>query len=160
MKKLINYFLVIIVFISVTSCFNYKEVEIKEVQSVKVLSMNDSTADVEVALKIYNPNKWKITVKDYNLEAFINKKYVGKVDCTKKLVLQKKSDNTYTLLLKADMAQVKKLMPSLLFSNNALLNIKGDLKVKAKGLSKTIKIDRDEKVSRKDLKNIMMASTN
>jgi LEA14-like dessication related protein len=158
MKKIINYLLVFVVFISVTSCFSYKEVEIKQVESVRVLSMNDSTADVEVALKINNPNKMKIIVKDYNLEAFINKKYVGKVDCNKKLVLNKKSENTYTLLLKADMAQVKKLLPSLAFNNHALLSIKGDLKVKAKGISKSFKIDRTEKIARKDLKNVMMAN--
>lgn len=146
-------------FVSLTSCFSYKELQVKEVQSVKLLSVNtDNTADVEVTLKIANPNRWKIIVRDYNLEAFINTKYVGKVNFDKKILIPKKSENCYTLVLKADMAQVKKLMPSLIFSSKALLSIKGDLKVKAKGFSKKINIDREETISRKDLGNLMMVN--
>lgn len=158
MKNYLNYSLIFLLLISLNSCFSYKEVEVQEVQSVKVLNMNDNTADIEVTLKISNPNPWKIVVKDYDLQAFVNKKYVGKVNYDTKILLPKKSERSYKLVLTADMHQVKKLMPSIVFSNKALLNIKGDLKVKAKGISKKLTIDREEKISKKDLGGIFTAS--
>lgn len=158
MKTLLNYSLIFVLFLSLTSCFSYKEILVQEVQSVKVLSMSEDKADVEVTLKISNPNPWKIIVKDYNLQAFVNKKYVGKVNFDQKILLNKKSENSYKFVVTADMKEVKKIMPSLLFTNKALLNIKGDMKVKAKGISKKLNIDREEKITRKDLGNIMTAS--
>jgi LEA14-like dessication related protein len=122
--------------------------------------MDENTADVEIALKIYNPNKWKITVKDLKLDASVNKKYVGVVNFDKKIVLPKKSEQTYLLVVKTDMAQVKKLIPSLMFSNQALVNLKGNIKVKARGISKRVNLDHDEKISRNDLKGLLMVKNN
>jgi LEA14-like dessication related protein len=156
MKKHLNYLFIIFLSISLTSCFSYKELQVKEVESVKILSVNDNTADVEVALRIINPNNSKIIVKSCNLDASINKKEIGKVCFDKKMVIPERSEKTYIVLLKADMNEVKKLMPSMLFASNALLNIKGDMKVRMKFISKNITVDRDEKISRKDLKNIML----
>lgn len=150
--------MIILVMTGMMSCFSYKELQVKEVQSVKVLNQTDSTADVEVALKIHNPNKMKIVVRDGNLDAYINKKLIGNVDVDKKIEIPKKSEETYTFLLKTNMLEVKKLMPSLMFSNKALLGFKGDIKVKAKGISKTVKVDREERVSKKDLKNFNFSS--
>ena len=157
MKKFLNYSFVLTLFLSLTSCLSYKEVQVQEVQSVRVLNINEQTADVEVTLKINNPNRMRIVVKDYDLQAYINKKPVGKVNFDKKFLIPKKSQNSYTMVVRADMTQVKKLIPSLMFSNKALLNISGDVKVKAKGISKKFHIDHEEKISRNDLKNIMTA---
>jgi LEA14-like dessication related protein len=157
MKKSINYLLIILVLISASSCFSYKEVEIKEVQSVRILCMDENTADVEVALKIINPNKMKITIKDLQLDASINKKYVGKVKFDKKIVLPKKSEKTYLLVVKTELDQVKKLIPSLVFSNQALVNFKGNLRVKARGISKRVNLDHDERISKNQLKSLMVA---
>src|SRR5436190_1108458 len=124
MKKQFYYYLfIILVSVSLTSCFSYKEVQVKQVESVKILSMNDSTADVEVALRIINPNSSKIKIKDCNLDASINKKNIGKLCFDKKITIPENSENTYIVLLKADMKAIKKIMPTMIFANNALLNI-------------------------------------
>ena len=156
MRKKTNYLLLFFVFVSASSCLKYKEIKIQELQSVRILSMDENTADVEFTLKINNPNKWKITVNELQLDACVNKKYIGKVNYDKEIVLPKKSEQTYVLVLKTDMAQVKKLIPSLMFSNQAIVNLKGNVKVKARGFSKRIELDHDEKISRNAIKSLLM----
>lgn len=141
-----------------TSCFHVKELQVTEVQSVKIVNMTDKEADLAVTLKVNNPNKMKIVVKSMDLNAYVNKKYVGKVNTDKKIILPKKSENTYTVMVKADMTEVRKLLPSMVFASQALVNLKGDIKVKAKGISKKVNVDVDEKVSRKDIQGIMTTS--
>jgi LEA14-like dessication related protein len=155
MKKLINYLLFFVVLSTFTACFSYKELQVKEVQSVKLLGVNDSIADVQITIKVQNPNKMKITLKDYDLTASVNNKNIGKVSFDKNLEIPKKSEKTYNLVLKADMREVKKLMPSLIFSNKAMIGLDGNVKVKAKGISKNIPVSLDQKISRNDLKCIM-----
>jgi LEA14-like dessication related protein len=159
MKKIINCLLILLVLSTFTACFSYKELQVKEVQSVKLLGMNDSIADVQIAVKVRNPNKMKIILKDNDLNASVNNKLIGKVSFDKNLVIPKKSEQTYYLVLKADMHEVKKLMPSLLFTNKAIIGLTGNVKAKAKGISKNIPVAVNQKISRNDLKCIMASGS-
>jgi LEA14-like dessication related protein len=120
--------------------------------------MNDTEAELAITLKVVNPNKMKIQIKSMDLNAYVNKKYVGKVNTNKTIVIPKKSENSYTILVKADMREVKKLMPTMIFASKALVNLQGDVKVKAKGFSKHVCVNIDEKISKKDLKGVMSTS--
>ncbi|MBX9852019.1 MAG: hypothetical protein K2X86_09700 [Cytophagaceae bacterium] len=161
MKKLFNSFWVLFFPLFVTSCVtSYKQVEVQEVQNVKLLNMTDSTADLEVTMKITNPNKYDIKVKDYDLEAFINKKPVGKVKLADNVKMKRKSEDTYVMILNADMTRVNKLLPTMAFTDKALIGLKGNLKVRARGINKKIDIDLTEKVSIKEFKNASWAKEN
>ena len=161
MKKLINYCWALFFPLMVTSCVtSYKEVELREVQNIKMLNLTDSTADLEVTVKIANPNKYNISVKDYDLEAYINKKPVGKVKLNDKVIMKKKSEDLYTIILNADMTRVNKLLPTMAFTDKALIGLKGNLKVRARGINKKIDIDLTEKVSIKEFKNASWAKEN
>lgn len=158
MKNKLRLILFFFILLSMTSCFKVKELQVKEVESVKIINMTDSYADLAVTLRVFNPNNMKITVKSLDLDAFVNKKYIGKINTDKKIIIHKKSDNSYTVLFKADMNEVRKILPSMVFASQALVNLKGGIKVKAKGFNKNICVDIDEKVSKKDLKGIMTVS--
>lgn len=151
MKLKLFFFLLIPVIMS--SCLNLKPIELKEIESVNVTEQTDTYANVQVKLKVTNPNNFKIKISDYDLMALVNKKEMGKVDIEEsKIVIPKKSDQTYTFNLKADMAQVKKLIPTLLFSNSALVNLQGQVKVKAMGIPKRVKLNVEQRISKSDLK--------
>jgi LEA14-like dessication related protein len=139
-----------------TSCFKIKELQVKEVQSVKVLNMTSTEADLAVTLKVFNPNNMKIIVKSIDLDAYVNKKLVGKVKTDKKIIIPKNSEKSYIIIVKADMKEVNKLLPGMIFASHALVNLQGEMKVKAKGISKKICVNIDEKVSRKEIQDVMM----
>jgi len=135
-----------------------KPVEVSQVESVQLLNMTDSTADIAVSLRIDNPNKMKIQVNSTDLNASINRHPVGKVNITDKIIIPKKSKDLYTVILKADMREVKKLLPSMMFANKALIGLNGNLRVKAKGINKKVDINVEEKIAKKDFKNLMVGS--
>lgn len=155
MKKATYFLILVISLLALGSCARVQRVEVSQVESVQLLGMTDSTADIAVSLRIQNPNKMKIQVKSSDLVASINNHPVGNVNITEKIIIPKKSHDLYTVLLKADMREVKKLLPSLMFSSKALIGLNGVLQVKAKGINKKVNISVAEKVAKKDLKNIM-----
>lgn len=158
MKKSIHLFTFLIILFSLTSCFHVKDLQVKQVETVEVVSMNDTEADLAVTLKVFNPNNMKITVKSMALDAYVNKKHVGIINTNKKIVIPKKSEKSYTIMVKADMKEVKKLMPTMIFASQALVNLQGGIKVKAKGFSKNICVNIDEKVSKKEIQGVMSTS--
>jgi LEA14-like dessication related protein len=118
---------------------------------MQMLEQTDTSAQVVLNVKIKNPNNYRLLIKKIDLDASLNKKLIGKINHTEKLSIPKKSENIYPIRLKADMTQLQKLVPSLIFSGAALVNVKGKVKGKALLIPKTIDIDINQKVGKKDL---------
>lgn len=133
-----------------TSCITVKPVEVTKVESVKLVDKTLSNAKVEVTLKINNPNKFKIKVKEYDLEGLINGKSIGKLNIDKKLVIAKKSEKDYTITVGADLSKATGVLAGLMIAKAGVINLKGDLKVKVFIIKKKIPIDVKEKFSAKD----------
>ena len=144
------YFFALIIFTS--SCLNFKPIEFQGIESMEMINQTDTTAEVDLKVKIKNPNNYKLLIKKIDLDAYLNKKLIGKINHAEKLTVPKKSENSYVIRLKADMVQLQKLFPTLLFSGTALVNVKGKVKGKALWIPKTMDIDINQKVNKKDLK--------
>jgi LEA14-like dessication related protein len=134
------------------SCISLKPVEFQGIESVQLINMTDTTADVDVTLNIKNPNNYKLVVKKVDLDASLNKKPVGKIKHSVKLTIPKNSELPYTLRLNADLVQIRRMLPSLIFTSTAQVNIKGNIKAKVFMIPKKIKLDVTQKVSKNDLK--------
>lgn len=158
MKKLAGYLPLLLLFVSLASCKSIKDLEVKGIQSASIVAANDTTADVAITLRIGNPNKFNIIVRKYNLEAFLNTKPVAKTKFDKKIRIPKRSEGDYTLVVSTDMRQVRRLIPGVMFSNKAKLNVKGDILVRAMCFTKRIKVDREETVTRKELEKIILVN--
>jgi LEA14-like dessication related protein len=134
------------------SCISLKPVEFQGIESFQLINMTDTTAEVDVLVKIKNPNNYKLVIKKVDLDATLNKKLIGKINHSVKLTIPKNSEQPYTLRLNADLAQIRRMLPSLIFTNAAQVNIKGDIKARALLIPKKIKLDVTQKVSKNDLK--------
>ena len=137
---------------STVSCISFKPIEFQGIESMEMVSQTDSTAEVDLKVKIKNPNNYKLLIKKIDLDAYLNKKLIGKINHAEKLLVPRKSENSYLIRLKTDMAQLQKLLPTLLFSGAALVNVNGKIKGKALWIPKTINIDINQKVNKHDLK--------
>jgi LEA14-like dessication related protein len=135
-----------------SSCISLKPVEFQGIESFQIIDQTDTSANVDITVRIKNPNNYKLTIKKVDLDATLNKKLVGKINHTVKLTIPKNSEKSYILRLNADLTQIRRMIPTLIFSSTALVNIKGDIKARALLIPKKIKLDVSQKVSKDDLK--------
>jgi LEA14-like dessication related protein len=147
-----KYILPLYCLICLSSCISLKPVEFQGIDSFQIIDQTDTTANVDIEVKIKNPNNYKLVVKKVDLDATLNKKLVGKINHKVKLTIPKNSEESYTLHLAADLKQLRAMIPTLIFTNTALVNIKGDIKARALMIPKKIKLDVTQKVSRDDIK--------
>jgi LEA14-like dessication related protein len=145
-----RYFYLLAIFTS--SCISFKPIEFQGIESLQVLEQTDTTAEVGLKVKIKNPNNYRLVIKKLELDTYLNKKLIGKVDHKEKFLVPKRSEGSYDIRLRADMVQLHKLLPTLLFSGAALVNVKGKVKGRAIWIPKTIDIDINQKVNKNDLK--------
>lgn len=109
------------------------------------------SATVEVKLRVSNPNTYKIKVKDYDLEGFVNGNSMGKVKVEgDKLVFPKKSEQDYVINLKPDVSKIISELPGLMLTKSAMIDIKGNVKVKALIFSRSFPINLQRKVTAND----------
>ena len=110
-----------------TSCFSYKQVELKDITNVAVEKMDAKGIAVRVSALIHNPNGYRIHVLDPDVDLYLNDTYIGKGILDSALVLERKATNVYSVPLHADL-QGDLLMLLLFGAMNG-----GDLKLGAKG---------------------------
>lgn len=136
-----------------SGCFDYEDVEFKGVENVTVVERTDEEIKLRVDVKVDNPNKFNIKVKSSTLDIYINDKYVGKTDLVEKIVIKKKAEDVYGVVLKASTRDLMKAaMGSLggLLKGDVKIRLKGDVKGSVYGVSRKVPVDFEEKINLKD----------
>ncbi len=145
-----KYALILILTIFNLSCFQYKEVEIIKVSDIKLKEFSTKGINVEVALQISNPNKYKISIVDADLVLLIKDKRMGIANINEKIVLPKKSNQIHRFTIHSTLKDVGSgaipLLLGIMIKAPIELQVQGDIKARAKGISKTIPININEKV--------------
>jgi len=150
LKKIIPFLLVISLVIS--SCLSYEEVTLTKVVDTKVKSFTAEKVEMEISLQINNPNNYKITITNTDLDIMLNGTALGKAIVDQRIVIPKKSNNVHTFTVKLknkDLAS--KAMPAMLgaaLGGSMRMTVKGTIKAKAKMISKKVPIEFTENLSR------------
>lgn len=97
-----------------TSCVNYDEVEIKEIEEVRLVSFSDKGLIVDSKIKLSNPNAFDIKIVDSKLNVIVQGRQIGSTKIDGKLVLSANSEEFHTLRLKSSFEDLGK---------NALANL-------------------------------------
>jgi len=95
-KKTTLFFLITI---SLTACFNYEDVEITDVRSIKLLDMSAKGLSVESEIKISNPNSFKLSVSKSEFDFYIKGKKLGKASIDGKLKIPANSEEYHKVVL-------------------------------------------------------------
>jgi LEA14-like dessication related protein len=152
--RIFKVFLLVGMMISLQGCFDYEEVEFRGVQNVSVVERTDNVVKLQIDVRVDNPNKFNIKVKKSTLDIYINDKYVGKTHLDEKIVLKKKTDDVYGVVLRANPKDIlKAAMGSLggLLKGSVTVQLKGDVKGSVYGISKKVEVDVKEEINLKDL---------
>lgn len=153
-----NRIIIIASFISIfslSSCFEYEDVKFNGVKDFKLTNNKEENLLIKLDLEVYNPNKYKITIKPAILDVYVNGKYAGKTKMKDKIVLEKQKKGIYPLYLKAKTKDILGALTGSLgsfLSGKINIGIKGKVKAKVYGIGKKFDLDEEQRVS---LKGIM-----
>lgn len=129
MNKLLKSTLLFLIAISLSSCFNYDDVEIKDVRSIKLLDYSVDGLSVESEIKIVNPNSFKLTVVNSEFDFYIKKKKLGKARIDGKLKIPANSEEYHKVVLTSKNKDMSPNALPILIGLTASGNDKIDFKV-------------------------------
>ena len=151
MLKKYSFLLLLAICFSLYSCMEYKDVEVIDVSDIRVKSLTTSVVEIEFKMQINNPNNYKISVVDSDLELFIKDKKIGTAKIQDKIVLPKESNKKHTIVVETGLSDMLSgaipVLMGLMFDSNIELQVKGEIRAKAKQLSKSFPVDFKEKVA-------------
>lgn len=148
-----RFFPFIIVFsISLYSCKVYQQVKFEGLSNLEVVPYTFAKTKVNADLKLNNPNKYNIIVKELQSELFINNEKITDYNLYDTSIIIPALQE-YTHKLKLDVSTLTLLNSALNLSNSDSINysIRGKIKVSAKFVNKTLPIDYNGKISARDL---------
>jgi len=150
-KIIKSFSLLLIIAITLVSCMKYEEVEMVKVHNVGIKKFSGKGIIVEVAMQIKNPNNYKISIVDSDLDLFIKDDKIGTANIKENIVLPKNSNKIHRFTIESTFEDMLKgALPTImgvLFNQSVELQVKGNIKARAKSLSKRFPVDFKEKVS-------------
>ena len=150
MKKLLQRSTILLLVLMLSSCIEYKEVEMINVVGFGVNDITSTGVNFQVSMQIKNPNSYKIGVVGSDLSLYIKDEKVGRVVLKDKVILPKNSNETHQFIFETDYKNLTTdpvaILGMVMGGNQLEVRIKGHIKAKAKGLSKKFPIDFKENV--------------
>ena len=150
MKNIFKYTSVLFLVFSLSSCLEYREVEVIKITNVGIKEISTKAIDIEVAMQIKNPNKYDISIVGSDLMIFLKGKKMGTAIIKEKIKLKKKSNDIYRFTIQSNLKDLASgalpVILGLITKSSVDIQIQGHIKAKAKGISKKIPIDFKETV--------------
>lgn len=147
------YFLAPLLLISLLvtlSCSSLKPVELKKVESVKILTTSSEGVDLELNLIISNPNFLKLKITDGDLNLVLNKIDMGKAQLKNAVSLPAHSEVSHKFIVHVGVSNALlgglASLLSLFKSNTATVTMKGTIKAKSLGISHTFPVDETTRI--------------
>jgi len=144
MERLKLVLALLLVVACVHSCTFYNDVEVLEVQDVRVEEFSDKMIVAEVDLLIDNPNWYKVKLTKSEIDLAINGSDVGQMGLGEKLTIPKKTKSTHTVVIEADyeVLQTNFLQNflTLLFNPKVKLKAEGYIRGRALFVSKKVPV--------------------
>ena len=140
--------LLLLVFLS--SCISYKPVLITGISDVKTQNLGGDKIELGLNLEIYNPNGFKMVLKEYNMDVTLNDKVLGKAMSMEKISIKRRTKASYAFKLNADYADFMAAsisgLGALFNSEPVTFKIKGRIKGRIWWFRKNIPIETVQKV--------------
>jgi LEA14-like dessication related protein len=143
------YFLLCFVLLFLSGCSEFKEVQVSQISGVKILKITDKGIDMEIGMKIKNPNTYSFTIYRSAFDIKLGGTDLGVATLKRKEKVKANSEEVHTFLITTTFDKLIKgglgSVMALLGSKNAEVEIKGNLKVGKFLIRKSIPIDRKQK---------------
>ena len=150
--------LFITVFFSLTfyGCITYQEIEFKGIESFMIGNPLEKEIPIYLDVRINNPNTYNININKAIFDVYIKNTHLGKSTITKRVVLEKGSDQTYPIIFNTTRKAIGNSFLSslgMILGRNVNIRIKGVVFVKALGIRKKFDLDVKEAVNISEMLN-------
>lgn len=155
-----RFIIVLLLIISTLSSCKYEEVQIGDIEGVKVIEMTKSKVTLELMIPINNPNNFKFKVSKIDLDINLNGTDLGKVKELKNIKIPANSNETHSFLVEVEFAKVLagglNILGSILTKGKTKVKLQGKIHVKSFMLGKTIDVNIDKPIKMLDLGNFKL----
>ncbi len=135
-----------------SSCGDFKEIEISDIKAFRIEKMNGNTIDMVVSTEILNPNSFGVTVVDADFDVTVQGINLGKTNINKNIKINRKSTELHDIYFTLELNKLSKAaLPTLIGfvamgKKEVNLKIDGSIKGKAFLISKRFPVHHEEKV--------------
>ncbi len=137
------------VLLPLSGCMPYNEVKLLGVQGAQLTRLDGKGLSVIVLAQVSNPNKYKISLSDPDVDLYLNDRLVGKAVLDSTVVLAANTTRTYRVPLHTDFSQDANLLPMLLggaLSGSMKVGAKGSIVAKARLLQKRFPFEAEQQI--------------
>lgn len=139
------------------SCNIYKDVEVYEIKEVEVTRFDQDAVEAEVEIILNNPNWYRVTLVDSDVDVYMNGKKVGKLNLKEKVILPNKTVATRTIVMTGDYDEISgsflENLLTLLFASTAKFEVIGTMNGRALMISRKVDIKEETEI---DLREFQM----
>ena len=98
--------LYIILLLLLSSCADFKDIEVGEPEDIKIKGIRDNVVRLGVKIPVKNPSSFNFRIKEINLKTSVNNQYLGRIVSDNIIVIPAKSNEIYNLNLKLKIANI------------------------------------------------------
>jgi len=135
-------------------CRVYSDVEFKGVKETRFTSFNAQGVSCEFDVEVYNPNPYKITLMQSDVNLFLEGTRLGKVQLPESAVLHAENSTILKLTCTAEPSSVPKIVGGaigLVFKKDVIIEGKGMVTAKASLVTKTVPVAFTQRIKKEDL---------
>jgi LEA14-like dessication related protein len=148
------YWFLFLAALTLQGCRVYRDVEFKGVRETRFTSFNAQGVSCEFDVELHNPNPYKITLMQSDIELFLEGTRLGKVQLPSSAVLNAEEDTRLKLTCTAEPSSIPKLVGGaigLVFKKDLVVEGKGTVTAKAFLITKTVPVQFTQRIKKDDL---------
>ena len=131
--------------IILSACTQPKQLQYQEVKNFRLRNISLDRPELGMDIQFYNPNDFNLSLKDANIDVFLNDKFIGKANLTQSFDVPRMSTFLMPVALTPDIKGIFSNALLLAFNQPVDVRIKGSVKA-GKGLFIPIPIDYSGRV--------------
>ncbi|MFO7922785.1 MAG: LEA type 2 family protein [Bacteroidales bacterium] len=143
MKFFHSVFLVIVASLLV-SCGNIENIEVGDIEDIKLNRFADRTIEFEVLMPIDNPTSFRFRIVDVDLDVYVNDEFLGKIRNVDNVLIPSGSSQLYNFPLKVEFSNILRgalSMFNIFLDRQAEVEVKGKISIRSFPFTKHIKVD-------------------
>ncbi|MEE4196289.1 MAG: LEA type 2 family protein [Bacteroidales bacterium] len=141
---------IILVTIALSGCSPVKEIQMGEIQDVRIRNIVNNRVGLELDLPVTNPGHFKLKIIEMDVDLSVNGKHLGKVTNPEKIIIPPQFDSIHTFPLQLELSNLlagAMYMYRLKDMKNLEMQIKGKVKGRSFLYTKTVDVDEKHRLS-------------
>lgn len=131
-------------------CFEYDEIVYQGAENLKIGKLKEGKTTIGLNVTLDNPNNYNVKIKPSTLTVFLGNKELGEVYLKERVVIQKKSSQSYPLLLEAKLKDVLKSglvgLVELATKKTVTIRLQGYVRGSVRGITQKRYVDQTKEI--------------